>query len=116
NDRVRRRRWLLSTLSGVLLSLAFPPSPLTPLVFVALVPLLMTEQSIVREFGRVRRGRVLWQAFNTFLIWNIGATWWIMNTSFLPAIVANVANATLLAAVFVIYHQARSVLDPRLHP
>ena len=41
------QRWLLlSTLSGILFSVGFPISPLTPILFVGFVPLLMVEKEI----------------------------------------------------------------------
>ena len=106
----------LSTGSGVLLSLAFPASPLTPLVFVGLVPLLIVEDTISKE----RKGPARWQvfkyAFNAFLIWNISTTWWVLNTSFMPGVVANVLNAILMATVFMLFHLARHALAEKFRP
>lgn len=104
---------LLSCLSGVLLSLGFPPSPLTPLMFIGFVPLLMAEEQI-----RTARGTARWTvfkyAYNAFFIWNICTTWWVLNTSFLPGIVANVLNTLFMAMVFTAYHQIRAILGDRL--
>jgi apolipoprotein N-acyltransferase len=116
NDRERRKRWLLTSLSGLLLSLSFPPSPFTPLAFIGLVPLLIADQSLRDQFGGAQRRKIFSLAFNTFFIWNVCTTWWVLNTSFLPGIFANAANAALMACVFVLFHQARTVLPTRLHP
>jgi apolipoprotein N-acyltransferase len=116
DNRERRKRWILTTLSGLLLSLSFPPSPFTPLAFIGLVPLLMADESLRTQFGGAQRRKIFSLAFNTFFIWNICTTWWVLNTSFIPGIFANAANAALMACVFVLFHQARTVLPSRLHP
>ncbi|MFK7807073.1 MAG: hypothetical protein AB8F74_04650, partial [Saprospiraceae bacterium] len=43
------KRYLLSGLTSVLLWLGFPMMPLTPLMFVAFVPLLLVEQDIAQS-------------------------------------------------------------------
>ncbi|MDX1476510.1 MAG: apolipoprotein N-acyltransferase [Saprospiraceae bacterium] len=109
-----RRYLLLSTLSGVLLSLGFPVSPLTPLIFVGLVPLLIISRGLFRWRGGPARWSMFKYAFNAFLIWNVCTTFWVINTSFLPGIVANVLNAMIMAAVFTLIHQAMCTLKGRL--
>ncbi len=116
HDPEVQRNLALSTAAGILLSLGFPPSIGTPLILIGLVPLLMVEDRIRSAQGGTARWRVFRYAFNTFFIWNFGTTWWVINTSFLPGIITNSTNGALMAAVFVIYHQARHVLPRRLHP
>ena len=112
----QHRRWiLLSSLSGLILSAGFPPSPITPIVFIGFVPLLILEQEISDHYGGINKWRVFKYAFNAFFIWNICTTWWVLNTSFMPGIVANVLNATFMAVVIVLYHHVRHVLGKRLH-
>lgn len=112
----RHTRWLiLSSLSGVILSAGFPPSPMTPLMFIGFVPLLIMEQEIYDEFGKITKWRVFKYAFSGFLIWNMCTTWWVLNTSFMPGIVANVLNAVFMATVIMLYHHTRHVLGKRLH-
>lgn len=96
-------RYLFSILSGILLTISFPNTgSLFPLSFVALVPLLLVEHSIYKQ--RLRIGKVFIHAYITFLIYNVGATWWIWNSSEGGAIMAFVANSLLMAFVFLMYH------------
>ena len=101
-------RWLLlSTLSGVLLSLGFPVSPFTPLMFLGFVPLLMVENEI---FSKGNKEGVLKYAYNAFAIWNIGATWWVSNAGLAPGMIANFLNAFFMAVPFWLFHKSRSIL------
>ena len=101
-------RWLiLSSLSGVLLSLGFPVSPLTPLMFIGFVPLLMIENEI---FSKGNKEGVLKYAYNAFAIWNIGATWWVSNAGLAPGMIANFLNAFFMAVPFWLFHKSRNIL------
>jgi apolipoprotein N-acyltransferase len=111
----QNNRLLLSSLSGILLSLGFPSSPLTPFMFVGLVPLLLVEESLRTQYGKAVRWKMFKYAFNAFFIWNVCTTWWVINTSFLPGIFANTMNAVFMAIVFMLIHQARSVLPEKVH-
>lgn len=115
-------RWLgLSTLSGVLLTLGFPTSPFTPLIFVGFIPLLMVE----REIAALKMGdstpqkrflpqeRLMKYAFNTFVIWNIGATFWVANAGLIAGMVANYLNAFFMAGTFWLFHKMSLTLVHR---
>ncbi|NJN34107.1 MAG: hypothetical protein HC817_07540 [Saprospiraceae bacterium] len=94
-------RWLtLSTLSGVLLVLGFPISPFTPLMFIAFVPLLIVEKEITAQNTRVRQNRIMRYAFNAFVIYNIGTTWWVGNAGLAAGMIANFLNAFSCAFPF----------------
>ncbi len=98
-------RWLgLSTLAGIMLGLGFPPSPLTWLVFVAWIPLLAMEADIYKRDQRTKPGRIFLYSFNAFVLWNVIATFWVMNTAFFAGIVANYLNAAIMAGVFAGIH------------
>ncbi len=114
-DAQNNRLLLLSSLSGILLSIGFPPSPLTPFMFIGLVPLLIAEESLRTQYGRAVRWKMFKYAFNAFFIWNVCTTWWVINTSFLPGIFANTMNAVFMAIVFMLFHQVRSVLPEKVH-
>ena len=90
--------FLLSALTGLLLYAAWPESPLTPVIFIAFVPLLWLERQgtrAVQFFG--------W-AYLSMLIWNIGATWWVWNSTGPGAVAAILANSLLMCIPWVLFH------------
>ena len=98
-------RWLLlSTLSGFLLALGFPPLPLTGLLFVGFVPLLLVEYQLRNSRSGTSVKAVFRYALNTFVIWNILATFWVANTAFVAGIVANFLNALFMTVPILFYH------------
>ncbi len=108
-------RWLfLSTLSGILLTIGFPISPLTALMFVGFVPLLMIEKEISDKNALVTEGGkkhgILKYAFNTFMIWNIGATFWVCNAGLIAGMLANDLNAFFMALPFWAFHKTTEIL------
>lgn len=105
---------ILSSLSGVFLSAGFPPSPLTPLIFIGFVPLLIVEDQLFMSREGASRWEVFKYAYNAFFIWNACTTWWLLNTSFIPGIVAIVLNSLFMAIVFTLFHQAKSVFPHEL--
>jgi apolipoprotein N-acyltransferase len=82
--------FFLSLATGLLLFAAWPTSPLTFLVFVAFVPLLALERR------GIRRGRFFGWVYLSMLVWNIGATWWIWNSTGPGAVAAIMANSLLM--------------------
>jgi apolipoprotein N-acyltransferase len=86
---------------------------LTLLIFVAFVPLLILEKNISDSTSGKKRKGLFKYSYLTFLIWNIGVTWWIFFVQFGKpgAVLAWVANALLMAVVF----QFFSALKTRLN-
>ena len=93
----------LSILSGLLFVVSFPKiGGIFPLVFIAWVPLLITENQLD---GEQKSGwKVFIYAYLTFFIYNLGTTWWIVFASIGGAMMAFFANSLLMAIAFVIYH------------
>ena len=108
-------RWFyLSLLSGLLFVAGFPNSPLTPLLFLAFVPLLIIAEEI-SESGEINRRRILMRyIFNAFVIWNIGSTWWVSNAGIFPGLIANFLNALLMCIPFLLYFILRQKLSKLL--
>jgi apolipoprotein N-acyltransferase len=97
------KRYLLSILSGLLFTLAFPfTGSVTPLVFIAWVPLLLVEQNLIDNNKKAIH--VFIHAYLIFILFNIGTTWWIWIADEGGAIMAFIFNSLLMAITFLIYH------------
>jgi apolipoprotein N-acyltransferase len=104
----------LSTATGILLSIGFPPIPLTSLLFVAFVPLLIVE----KEISNFKEGTSKWEVFkysyNAFVIWNILTTYWVTNTAFVAAFLAIFINSIFMTIPFVLFHQVGKKLNQKM--
>ncbi|MEM1322081.1 MAG: apolipoprotein N-acyltransferase [Bacteroidota bacterium] len=106
-------RWLgLASLSGLLLSLGFPPSPLTPLVFIGFIPLFMAVSEIT-DGQAPRAKQVLRYGFNAFILWNILTTFWVANTAFIAGVIAIVANSLLMCIPLILFYYTRRAFSGR---
>lgn len=90
---------LLSLLSSALLIYSFPHTgSFTPFVFIGFIPLLLLRTELLQNNKKpIILG--IW-SYLTFLIWNIGCTWWVANASMSGAILAFTVNALLMTLVF----------------
>lgn len=109
-----RERWFwMSTLSGLLLAMGFPVIPLTPLLFVAWIPLLMVEYEI-SESGRPKpRREWLKYSYHTLLTWNLLTTWWVSNASLAAGFLAIILNALLMSIAFTLFYWVKKHLPTR---
>jgi len=108
----RIQRYLASISAGLLLVLSFPfTGSLTPLIFVALVPLLLVEDNIY--VNRYKGSKLLWHAYITFFIYNIGSTWWIWNADVTGAWMAFILNSLLMAIAFYFIHFTKKKLGEK---
>jgi apolipoprotein N-acyltransferase len=98
----KRPSFLLAALSGILLSAAWPVSPLTALIFIAWTPLLWLE------YQGISRRKFFGWTYLTMLIWNTAATWWIWNASAPGAIGAILANSLLMCLPWLGFHFVKS--------
>lgn len=103
----------LSSLAGFILFLGFPTKPVTPLMFVGLIPLIYIEKKLHEWRPEISRWEMFKYAFNTFIIWNICSTFWVANTSFVPSIAAFTLNSAFMALPFIGYHWVRKTLGDR---
>lgn len=101
------KKLALTSLSGLLLCLAWPPLPTGFLLFIAWMPLLYVYQqsSSFKSF--------ILPLLSTLLLWNIGTTWWIGNAHWIGAVSATLVNTALMTAVFLIHFYARKKLPSR---
>ncbi|HPS27864.1 MAG TPA: apolipoprotein N-acyltransferase, partial [Bacteroidales bacterium] len=98
---------LLSILSGLLLSLAWPARGFPFLLFIAFVPLLYIEDFIAKNRHNFIKSSVFFYAYIAFFIWNALTTWWIYYSTTFGVSMAVVLNSLFMAVTFLIYHLIR---------
>ena len=101
---------LVSILSGVILSLAWPERGFPGLLFIGLVPLLALDDYISRHHQKFVRFSVLIYTYPGFFIWNLLTTWWIANSTLIGAIMAIVLNALFMSIIFQLFHWSKKYL------
>ena len=105
--------FLLAILSALLLSAAWPINGFTFIIFGALIPLLFLENSI-RLSDFKRRGLLVFgYSYLTFLLWNLLITWWLINSSLIGMLFANICNSFFYAIVFSCFSWAKTRLPNR---
>lgn len=101
-----------STLAALLMALAWPfIGSLWPVVFIALVPMLLLEEHVFRKGYRPRK--VFLHAYWFFLVFNCATTWWIWYASAGGAVMAFFFNALLMAIPFWLFHVTRRRVGSR---
>lgn len=111
----RGQRYVLSILSGLLMALSFPyTGSLYPLIFVAWIPLLLVEHKIYKE--QLKSSSVFLHAYITFLIYNVGASYWIYYSigGEAAAILAYLLNSLIMAFVFLLFHWFKKRIGQRI--
>lgn len=92
--------------------ISFPfTGSLTPLVFISWIPLLLVEENILRN--NYRSIKIFIHAYISFIIYNIGATWWIKNADEGGAIMAFTMNSLIMALFFLIFHFLRKLFKSK---
>lgn len=111
------KNYLLALSSAVLLWVAWPPIPYTaPLLWVALVPVLLAMENIMRGDYRRKGMKIFLTGGLTGLIWNTASIYWVFNSlnavmpvyaAALISIIPFALAAVLMALVFRLYYQLR---------
>ena len=89
---------LLSIATGLLLVISWPDAGITPIIFIAWVPLLLVAEQ------EKKRIRFFLHCLLAMFIWNVGTTWWIWNSTAAGAIGAIIANSLLMTIPLLGYH------------
>ncbi len=108
----RKHTFLLSVISGVLLSLPWLFQSMGWVLFFALVPMLAVEDQLSRP-DHQQKGSFFNLAFLTFLLWNVLSTWWIAYVSVLGMIIIAVLNAVLMTVVWWLMQLVRNRFSVR---
>ena len=110
---INKKHLLLSCLSGGLLAVAWPTYGFIPLLFIGLIPLLFMEESIRSDaFGK--KGLRIWAySYLTFLIWNLGTTWWLVYSTLFGMLFANLVNTLFYSLLFLLFYWAKKRIPLR---
>jgi len=106
----RTNNLFLSVFSGLLLAVSWYWH-LTILVFFAFVPLLMLEDNLTKSNDPKRKLKLFFLSYLTFLIFNLGVTWWVVYASFGGAVMAFIFNTLFMAMVFAIFSNFKKVFN-----
>jgi apolipoprotein N-acyltransferase len=98
---------LLILLSAVLLWAAWPASGIAPLLFLALVPLLIFEDQALKAQQEGRKPKFFLVSYLGFVVFNLLTTWWVYFASPFGMAGAVLANALLMTFTFWFFHLTR---------
>lgn len=103
----RYKLLILSLLSSIILTSAWPARGFPILMFFAFIPLLFIEDYITRNKHNFVKSSFFLYSYLTFFVWNLLTTWWIYYSSLFGVIMAVVFNSLFMAIVFHFYHMTR---------
>lgn len=93
----RKTLFILSLVSGILLSLPWQTGLFSWALFIAFIPLLIVaEQVIIRPKDR-NSFDVFFSAFTAFFVWNVLSTWWLAYVSVGGMLMISFLNSVLMA-------------------
>jgi len=98
---------LLAFFSGFLLYAAWPVSPFSFLIFIALIPLLWLEQQ------GISRSKFFGAVYLAMLTWNAATTWWIWNSTDVGAVSAILANSLLMSIPWMGFYNVKKRLGEK---
>jgi apolipoprotein N-acyltransferase len=98
---------LLSLLSGLLFSAAWPLNGWPGFIFLAFVPLLFISDHIEKNRADFHKFSIITYVYPAFLIWNLLTTYWVMNSTLFGGIAAMVFNSLFMTVVVLVYHLSK---------
>ncbi|MEN9597896.1 MAG: apolipoprotein N-acyltransferase [Bacteroidota bacterium] len=101
-----KKYWVYSLLSGLLLIIAWPPLPFAFLSCVGFVPLFFLAAE------KIKKRSFFLLIFLSMLIWNIGTTWWVCNSTLIGGMSAIIVNSLLMCIPWMGYKQATQYFKP----
>lgn len=98
------KNFLLALTSGLLFALSWPTYGNPLFLFVAFIPLLMSEWRYRKANGSHLRKKLFFSAYVAFFIFNLSTTWWLYFATPFGMWFAVLTNALLMSSVFFMYH------------
>lgn len=106
----KTNRFALSLSSGILLGLGWPMYGFSPLLFIALFPLLQLEHNFACNQEKYKLNSIFGYSYLTFFTWNIISTWWVYGASLGGAAMAIFANALLMSITFTLAQAVKRIV------
>ena len=94
--------WFWICLPSLLFYLAWEPNGITPILFVAFMPMII----LANRFALEKRYKYYGSIFLALLGWNITTTWWVYYASDVGAIFMLMLNALFMCVPFIFYRIA----------
>ncbi|MFA8450757.1 MAG: apolipoprotein N-acyltransferase [Bacteroidales bacterium] len=101
------KKWqltIISAITGILLSLAWPLNGFSPILLFAFLPLLYVENYIISNPYSFSKYAAFRYSYLSFLIWNILTTWWIWNSTEIGGVLAILLNSAFMSLTFQVFH------------
>ncbi len=104
----KSKKIIYSLSSGILLSLAWPSiGSLYPILFIALVPLLLLEREVAERQIQGSKEKLFPYIYLAIFTFNTLTTWWVWNASPFGAIAAIILNTLFLSVAIQLAHFTR---------
>ncbi len=99
--------YLLSVLSGILLSVSWPMNGFPFLLFVAFVPLLFVEDYLANRKSEFHKFSIFKFLYLAFFVWSGLTLYWIWNSTIFGGIMALLLNSLFLTVPFWVFHVSK---------
>ncbi len=100
----------LSFLTALLLWASWPARGFAPLLFIALIPLLLVEEDTCRKKEKGIKTGFFLQGYFSMILFNLFTTWWIYYASPGGMVMAVMSNALIMAVVLQLFHVTKQKL------
>jgi len=95
---------LLSILSGLILSAAWPERGFPPLLFIGFIPLLIVEYELWKNRADNHSSGIIPYIAITFSIWVLLTTWWVSLSTPIGVVATILVNTSLVGGAFYLFH------------
>ncbi|MFH0866296.1 MAG: apolipoprotein N-acyltransferase [Bacteroidota bacterium] len=106
----KRHLYLLTLVSGLLLTFGWPADGFPLFLFFAFVPLLIIEDFIYNHKEKFNRFSFFGYVFLSMLVWNLLTTYWIYFSTVVGVTLAVLLNSLFMALTLSLFHFTRTVL------
>ncbi len=100
----RKYKVLLSILSGLILSAAWPERGFPPLLFIGFIPLLIVEFEQWKNRAENHSSGIIPYIAITFSIWVLLTTWWVSLSTPIGVVATILVNTSLVGGAFYLFH------------